>query len=117
MKSVAALVFVGIALMLMPLGCSAVLGIQGCGPVRTTKATVNRVYVDAMGDFGSAYMVGTDAGVFEVSNGFLLGVWNADEVFSRIEEGHTYRFTTKGNRVVNFFFQQYPYVLRVEGAD
>jgi hypothetical protein len=98
-----------IALCIIP-GCW--IGAGGWGPVNTVDATVNRLYVDAAGESGSSYMVGTDKGVFEVDNGFLLGLWNADELYAQLQPGKTYRFTTKGNKRTNFFFQYYPYIVR-----
>jgi hypothetical protein len=59
-------------------------------------------------------MVATDQGVFEIDNGALLGVWNADEMYGRLKEGHTYRITTKGNKVVGYFSQEYPYIISLE---
>ena len=91
---------------------------QGCGsfgPAKTQDVTVQRLYVDSgSNESGSHYMVGTDKGVFEVENGWLLGLWNADELYSKMKDGHRYRITTKGNKVVGFFFQEYPYVTAVE---
>ena len=59
-------------------------------------------------------MVGTDQGVFEVDNGLWLGVWNSDELYSKLIQGHKYHITTKGNKWVNMFFQEYPYVVAVQ---
>lgn len=57
-------------------------------------------------------MVATDQGVFEVQNGYMLGMWNADEVYGRMIPGKTYNITTKGNKVVGMFFQEYPYIIQ-----
>ena len=89
------------------------LGIGGFGPTRTWDVTVTRLYVDT-GKDKSHYMVGTDRGVFEVANGFILGLWNADELYARLQVGHHYALTTRGKRVVNFMFQHYPYVVGVQ---
>jgi hypothetical protein len=90
-----------------------IFGIGGCGPTRTVQdATVNRLYVDVSSN-ESHYMVGTDKGVFEVDNGLILWIWNSDEIYSSIQEGKAYNFTTKGNKIVNMFFQRYPYIINV----
>jgi len=93
----------------IPIGCNAVHGAYGFGPVRTVTATVERTYEDS-GKESSSYMVVTDGGVFEVDNGWLLGLWNADELYGQIKPGRRYEFTTKGNRVLGFWFQSYPYI-------
>lgn len=114
--SVFGLLFLGIfGLCLIPVGCSYRYGVDGFGPVVTQTATVERLYVDNGGS--SHYMVGTDKGVFEVSNGWLLGLWNADELYAKLEAGETYTITTKGNKVVGWFFQQYPYIIEVKPAE
>lgn len=79
------------------------------GPYRTFDATVNRLYVDHKGE-GSHYMVGTDKGVFEVQHSWWAGVNNADEIYSRFREGKRFQITTKGNKFVGWYFQEYPYV-------
>jgi hypothetical protein len=90
------------------------VGVGGFGPTNIiNEATVQRLYVDRS-ENDSHYMVGTDVGVFEVNNGILLGIWNSDEIYSQLKEGGKYKLTIKGNRVVNFFFQQYPYIIKVE---
>lgn len=86
------------------------LGIYGFGPTNVITTRVTRMYVDVSKE-GSHYMVGTENGVFEVSNGIILGMWNADQIYARLKEGKSYTFTTKGECVANFFLQQYPYVL------
>ena len=89
-------------------------GIGGFGPTNIVEATVTRLYVDAAGEQGSHYMVATNQGVFEVDNGLLLWIWNADEIYGALQTGKTYRFTTKGNKVVNFMFQEYPYIVKAQ---
>jgi hypothetical protein len=90
------------------------VGVGGWGPEnRVQGATVTRTYVDFSGtgeNRESHYMVATDKGVFEVNNGWMLGVWNADEIYGRLKPGEKYDFTTKGNRVVNWYAQEYPYI-------
>ena len=91
---------------------------SGCGsfgPTKVHDVTVTRLYVDAGGDY-SAYMVGTDKGVFEVDNGVFLGLWNADELYAVLKEGRRYRITTKGNKVLGFWLQQYPYITKIQEA-
>lgn len=88
-------------------------GVGGFGPTNVVEATVTRLYVDT-GKEASAYMVTTDKGVFEIDNGLMLGMWNADELYGPLKVGETYRFRTKGKRVVNMFAQHYPYIVAVE---
>jgi hypothetical protein len=90
-----------------------ILGVDGFGPTNVTETKVVRLYVDR-GSHSSHYMIGTEAGVFEVQNRLILGIYNADEIYSKIQEGKTYRITAKGNKVVNWFFQEYPLVLSAE---
>ena len=87
-------------------------GVDGFGPVNEHTITVNRLYVDNSSQ--SHYMVGTDKGVFEVQN-FLLPIqlFNSDELYSKLEVGKTYIVKTKGNRVVNWLMQQYPYIIEI----
>lgn len=91
-----------------------VLDIGGYGPTKTvTNATVVSKHVDiSKGENSSEthYMVTTSEGTFEVDNGILLKVWNADEIYGKLKEGKTYNLTTKGEKHVNWFFQYYPYV-------
>jgi hypothetical protein len=91
------------------------LGTNGFGPTNIHEVTVNRLYVDYSGgkEKSSHYMVGTNKGVFEVNNGLILFMWNADELYSTLKEGKRYSITTKGNKVVNIFFQEYPYIIAV----
>jgi prepilin-type N-terminal cleavage/methylation domain-containing protein len=104
---VVAILFIIFAL--CPFGC----GVGGCGPRNTVETTVISKHIDHSKD-ESHYMVITEAGGFEVDNGFLLGVSNADEIYGRMKEGRQYRITTKGKRWVNFAFQHYPYIIKVE---
>jgi hypothetical protein len=95
-------------------GISAGVGVFG--PTKQLMVTVETKHVDVSGDSDyqrSHYMVTTDAGVFEVDNGLLLGIWNADEMYGMLKEGRRYVITTEGNRVVNMFFQKYPYIIKV----
>jgi prepilin-type N-terminal cleavage/methylation domain-containing protein len=92
-------------------------GIKGCsggafpfGPERNLTVTVKRLYVDYDGEY-SHYMVGTDQGVFEVDNSLMLGIYNADELYSYLEEEKTYNIITKGNQVTNWFMQEYPCII------
>ena len=98
------------------MGC----GYGSMGPTKTHDCVITRLYTDTSGSGGkhptteSHYMVGTDKGVFEVDNGLFLGVWNADELYSKLIVGHRYNITTKGNKVVNMFLQEYPYIVAVQ---
>lgn len=75
---------------------------------------IQRLYVDGNKE-DSHYMVGTDKGVFEVDNGPMLGIWNADKLYSQLVVGKRYNLTTKGKEYVNWFMQEYPYIIAVEG--
>jgi hypothetical protein len=94
------------------------IGVGAFGPDgRVEAATVSRAYVDVSksGDvMESHYMVATDKGVFEVDNSILMGIYNADEIYGQIREKNTYNFSIKGRKVVNLFFQAYPYIRTVE---
>lgn len=112
-KFIGSVIFLGI-LLIVPISCNAILGVYGFGPKNTLDVTINRTYVDYSGsgdNKSSHYMVATDKGVFEVDNGIMLGMWNADEVYGKFKNDKKYRITTKGNRVVGMFFQEYPYIL------
>jgi hypothetical protein len=93
------------------------LGIGSFGPTRTVQTTVVSKHIDYSGqdeDRTSNYMVNTKDGTFEVANGLFLGVWNSDEIYGNLVEGQVYTLTTKGNRVVGMFFQEYPYIVSYE---
>lgn len=103
-----------LALSIVVVARPLILGIGGAGPEHSVETTVTRLYVDHSGSGEHAqshYMVGTEDGVFEVDNGILLGCWNADEIFARLREGRRYQLRTKGNRVVGYFYQEYPYII------
>ena len=87
-------------------------GVAGFGPEYVNQVTVNRLYVD--GGKSSHYMVGTDKGVYEIKN-FLypVQIFNCDELYSKLEVGKTYLVKIKGNKVTNWFMQQYPYIIEV----
>ena len=86
------------------------------GPENSLTVTVKRLYVDYDGEFRS-YMVGTDNGVFEVDNSAMLGIYNADETYSSLEEGKTYYIITKGEQVTNMFLQKYPVIISAVETD
>jgi prepilin-type N-terminal cleavage/methylation domain-containing protein len=94
-------------------------GVGGWGPTTTHTVTVTDKKIDISGSNESTeshYMIyGTENGktvVFEVDNGILLRTWNADEIYAGIVVGKTYEMTAKGKKRVNFFMQEYPYVVR-----
>lgn len=92
------------------------VGVFPFGPKETVTAKVERLYVDYANNgetSSSHYMVGTDAGVFECDNSFWLGLWDADERYSRLKEGETYTFVVKGRKVTNFLFQEYPGIVEI----
>ena len=93
--------------------CEVGMGAHGFGPHgMVTNAVVMSKHVDR-GREESHYMVTTDKGTFECDNGFLVGTWNADEIYGSMEIGKAYDIRTKGNKVVGMMFQSYPYVLGV----
>lgn len=116
--------FFGLGIVILVLGLLIgrpfIFGIGGCGPTNVVQnVTVTDKKIDVEGGgrdkkVESHYMVYTDAGVYEVDNGIMLGMWNADEVYAKLIVGKTYTLTTKGNRVVNFFYQEYPYITNVQ---
>jgi hypothetical protein len=59
-------------------------------------------------------MAGTSAGVFEIGNSLFLWIWNSDEIYSSIVQGGTYTLTIKGNKVLGWWLQSYPYIIKVE---
>jgi len=108
------LIVLCIAIILMSIfGFPIILGEGAFGKTSTIDCTVQRLYVDGNGK-SSHYMVGTDKGVFEVGNGLFINIWNADEIYSSIKSGESYRFTTKGNKALGMFWQYYPFIVKVE---
>lgn len=76
------------------------LGIEGFGPYSLVQdAKIISKHIDAGKDH-SSYMITTDKGTFEISNGFVLGIWNSDEIYGTIKEGKFYNFSLKGNKRV-----------------
>jgi hypothetical protein len=107
-------VLVILALIVFGLSWRFWMGVGVYGPTRTVETTVNRVYIDTSKE-GSHYMVGTDSGVYEIENGYWLGVNNADELYAKLKDGRKYRLTTEGNKVVWYFgIQEYPFITKVE---
>jgi len=89
------------------------LGVRGFGPEYVNTVTVQRLYVD--GGSSSHYIVGTDKGVYEIDNIlFPIQLFNCDELYSKLEVGKTYKVKVKGNKVTNWFVQQYPYIIEIE---
>ena len=88
-------------------------GVSGFGPEDTRQVTINRLYVD--GGKSSHYMVGTDKGVYEISNHLIpIQIFNCDELYSKLEVGKAYTVKVKGNKVTNWFMQQYPYIIEIK---
>ena len=89
------------------------LGVRGFGPVDIKEVTIQRLYVD--GGKSSHYMVGTDQGVYEIDNLLIpVQLFNCDELYSQLEVGKTYTVKVKGNKVTNWFVQQYPYIIEIQ---
>lgn len=89
------------------------LNVAPFGPEITQQVKIERLYVDVSGE-SSHYMVGTDKGVFEVNNSMWLGIWNADETYSKLQTGNTYTVTTKGEKILDWWIQQYPLITKIE---
>jgi hypothetical protein len=101
-----------VLLVMIIVGPRACTRAGGFGPVDTVEnATVITKHVDA-GKEASSYMVTTDKGTFEVDNGWLLGVWNSDEIYGQLEVGKTYNLTIEGEKTVWWFLQYYPYITK-----
>ena len=87
------------------------------GPLQEVEIEVSDKYVDTSGGgerrVETHYMVSTDVGIFEVSNGILLGLWNCDELYGRLKKGNRYLVKTRGRRIVGMFLQEYPYIVEV----
>lgn len=99
-----------VAILAIITGINYVTGTVGFGPERDEQITVQRLYVDR-----HAYMVGTDKGVYEVQNFVLpIQIFNSDELYSKLEVGKTYNVTVKGNKVLNLFMQEYPYIITIK---
>lgn len=85
---------------------------------RVVECVVTSKHVDisGSGDYqASHYMVTTDQGVFEIDNGIIMGIWNADELYGRLEVGKRYRIVVQGDTTTAFWTQTYPFVQAVEG--
>lgn len=88
-----------------------ILGVGGYGPVRQYDVVIVSKHIDAQKD-SSSYMVNGDTQTFEVDNGILLDVWNADVIYGNILVGERYCIEAKGNQKTDFWMQQYPYILK-----
>ena len=82
------------------------------GPQSTETIKIERLYIDVSGK-SSDYMIGTDKGVFEMDNSFILGIYNIDELYAKLEVGKTYEAKVKGKKLLNFLFQAYPHITEV----
>ena len=95
-------------------GSHLIYGIGSFGPTKTITITINTKHIDTGKDSSHYMLTSTDGQSFEVDNGWFLGVWNSDELYGSLKENHTYNITTKGDRVVGWYFQDYPYVISVQ---
>lgn len=92
---------------------SVILGIDGYGPYKNiSDITIISKHIDS--GKKSHYMVTTNQGTFEVGNGYFLGVWNSDEIYGNLKENKNYDIRIKGNKIINFFFQEYPYIIEAK---
>ena len=109
-----------VVLLIASLCAWPVMGIFPFGPERHELVVIKRLYIDYSGgsdSASSAYMVGTDKGVFEVDNSLYLGIFNADEIYAQMQEGMTCTVRVVGHKYVNFFLQQYPGITSVRPAE
>lgn len=109
------LIFIGILLGGF-IGLRVGLGLFPFGPEQEIYAKVQRLYVDVSGDKDytkSHYMVGTDKGVFEVSNSLWLWMWDADKRYSQLQNDKEYRLKIKGNELINILYQEYPRITSI----
>lgn len=90
-----------------------IFGTYPFGPKQELTVTVNRLYVD-FENKSSHYMIGTDKGVMEVDNSWYLSIYNADEIYSSLEPGKTYKVIIKGNRIVTWWAQEFPGIISVK---
>lgn len=60
---------------------------------------------------GSKYLIYTSGGVYENTDSFLFGKFNASDVYNNIEPGKKYRFTVAGWRIP--FFSSYQNIVDV----
>jgi len=103
-----------IVLIIVTVCATLAVGVYPFGPEKVITVKVTRLYVDTLPEGGgSAYMVATDKGVFEVEDSVLLGIFNSDEIYGAMKADETYTIVTKGNRVVNFLMQEYPSIIKV----
>lgn len=105
--------FVCVALLVAILfGLPYSLDLYPFGPQSVETIKVERLYVDVSGK-SSSYMIGSDKGVFEMDNSFILGIYNIDELYSQLEVGKTYEVKVKGGKLLNILFQSYPHITEV----
>ena len=85
----------------------------GFGPEKTLVLTVKEKHVDAS-EQSHYYLTSTEEEVFEIDNGYMLKVWNPDEIYGRMIVGETYKVTTKGVKTIWWLVQEYPYIVKAE---
>lgn len=111
------LIAIAIVGFILAVSLPIMIGTFPFGPEQIHQVTVNRLYIDTSSDgdggHNSHYMVGTDKGVFEVDNSWIAGIRNADDMYASLLQGSNYTITVKGKKVVNFFMQEYPYIIRI----
>ena len=78
------------------------VGAGAFGPTNyVQEAKIISKHVDYSGSGesrASHYMVTTNKGTFEIENGLLINVWNADEIYGSLEIGKVYTLKTEGNK-------------------
>ena len=86
------------------------MGTGGFGPEYVDQVTIKKLYTDRH----ARYMARTDRGLYKISN-FLYPIRfvDCDEMYSKLEVGKTYLVKIKGNKVINQFIQEYPYIIEV----
>lgn len=82
-----------------------------------TVTRVERVVTTENGEIDSKYLVyceKADGGVivFKNTDNILRGKWNSSDIYGRIKEGNSYRFTVIGVRIP--FLSMYQNIIKVE---
>jgi len=107
-----------ILLLFTPYGCGQMTGDGSWGggkrQIINAKILSKHVDISQSGKMSNThYMVTTDRGTFEIENGWIIDVWDADELYGKLVIGKTYNLTIQGDQLTNFLFQQYPFVIKV----
>lgn len=89
-------------------------GVASNSNKREIIATVTEKEIKNYNDKGK-YLIFTkddDVEVYEITDSLFQGRWDSSDLYGKIEEGKTYKFTVVGIR--NNFFSMYPNILEAE---